>query len=180
MKNTTDAKKKKKMADAGNMADLRSRAKVPYGYRIVDGEAYVNSEETARLQLYFRRYLEGESMSAAAKEAQLPCSQTTLPHLFQRKEYIGNEFYPPIITEEYQQKLIAEWEERKKRAVVRSLPTHKEKGVRIYKEFRLVKARNYDSSDPVDSAAALYQRIRPKMKTGALTHNLDDVRDETD
>lgn len=155
------------MKNRNEASDLRGRAKIPYGYEIVDGRAHVNAAEANALKLYFRRYLEGEPMSAAAKEAQLPCSQTTLPHLLKKKEYTGTDFYPPIITEEYQQRLVSEWEGRKGKAAVRSRPTHPEKGVKVYKEFRLVKARAYDSTDPVDCAAALYQRIRPKVKNTA-------------
>lgn len=141
--------------------DLRARARVPYGYRIADGKAYVDAEEAESLRLYFRKYMEGASMSAAARAARLPCSQSMLGELFQRKEYAGTDFYPPIITEEYQRALIAERAGRKGK-YARTNTVHPKKGVRIYSAFRLVKARAYDSSDPVDCAAALYQRIRPK------------------
>lgn len=147
--------------------DLRARAKVPYGYRIADGRACVDAEEAAALRLFFRRYLEGETMSAAAREARLPCSQATLPHLFQRKEYAGTAFYPAIITEEYRQRLVAEWQGRKRQKARRTLPTHPAKGVRVYRDFRLVKARAYDGTDPAGCAAALYRRIRPKAPNRA-------------
>lgn len=143
--------------------DLRSRARVPYGYRIVDGRALTDSREVTALKQYFRDYLDGLPMSQAAKEAQLPCSQTALRYLFYKKEYIGTDFYPPIITEEYQKKLIAEYESRKGKQV-RVAPTHPKKGVAIYKDFKLVRMRAYSLGDPVDCAAALYQRIRPKTK----------------
>ena len=59
--------------------------------------------------------------------------------------------------------LIREYEARKGQQV-RIAPTHLEKGVRIYKDFHLAKMRTYIPNDPVDCAAALYQRIRPRMK----------------
>ena len=145
------------------MKDLRRRARVPFGYRIEDGAAVIDPEEASALKLYFKRYLDGQSMSRAAREAQIPCSSTALPHFFKRKEYLGTDFYPALITEDYQRQLLAEYESRRRKQV-RMAPGYSEKGVRLYKEFRLARIRSYDSGDPVDCAAALYQRIRPKTK----------------
>lgn len=145
------------------MKDCRSRAKVPYGYRIEGGVAMIDPEEAGALKLYFQRYLEGLPMSQAAQEARLPCSATTLPHFFKRKEYLGTDFYPALITEEYQKRLITEYESRKGKQV-RVAPTHPEKGVRLYKDFRLARMRAYEYGNPVDCAAALYQQVRPKTK----------------
>ncbi len=143
--------------------DLRSRAKIPYGYQIVNGVATIQLQEAMALTVYFQRFLEGLPMSQSAKEAKLPCSATTLRHLFYRKEYIGTDFYPPIITEEYQKQLIAEYESRKGKQV-RVMPTHPKKGVRIYKAFVLKEPDATIPKDPAACAAALYQRIRPKLK----------------
>ena len=143
--------------------DLRSRSRVPYGYRIEGGEALIDEREAGALRQYSDLFLSGLPMAQAAKEAQLPCSPTTLRNLLKKKEYIGTDYYPAIITEEYQKELIREYESRKGQQV-RIAPTHPEKGVRIYKDFQLAKMRTYIPNDPVDCAAALYQRIRPKMK----------------
>lgn len=139
-------------------------SKIPFGYEIIGGKAYVNAQEAAQLKTYFRKYLEGLSMSAAAQEARLPFSSTTYPHLFKRKEYLGTDYYPALITEEYQRQLIDEWERRKEEAPRWSKKQPK-KGVKIYTDFRLVRARSFEPEDPVDCAAALYQRIRPKYKS---------------
>ena len=143
--------------------DLRSRSRIPYGYRIEGGAAVIDPQESSALKLYFQRFLEGLPMAQAAAEARLPCSATTLRNLLKKKEYVGTDYYPAIITEEYQKQLITEYETRKGQQV-RVAPTHPEKGVKLYKDFRLVKMRTYIPNDPVDCAAALYQRIRPKMK----------------
>ena len=137
------------------------RTRIPYGYDIIDGKAYINQEQAEQLKLYFRRYLEGLSMSAAAEEARLPCSATTFPHFFKRKEYIGTDYYPPIITAEYQKQLIDEWEKRKSENPRQSKPCPK-KGVRIYTDFRIAGTAGNEEDDPVTYAAVLYQRIRPK------------------
>ena len=47
--------------------DMRKRARVPFGYEIVDGKAIINQAESTKLKLYFELFLSGKSMSAAAK-----------------------------------------------------------------------------------------------------------------
>ena len=137
------------------------RTRIPFGYDIIEGKAHINEQETGQLKKYFRLYLEGLSMSAAAQEARLPCSSTTLPHFFKRKEYIGTDYYPPIITAEYQKQLVDEWMKRKSENPRQSKPCPK-KGVRIYTDFRLTPPVGDAADDPVTCAAVLYQRIRAK------------------
>ena len=141
--------------------DLRSRARVPYGYEIRDGKAFINEGEAEKLKTYFELYLHGMPMSAAATEAGLPCSATTLRNLLKRKEYTGTEFYPAIITAEMQERLIKEYEDRKGKSN-RTAPTHPEKGVRIYKDFKIVRTASLPD-DPLECAAVLYQQIRPAL-----------------
>ena len=95
------------------MKDLRKRGGVPFGYRIENGKAVVNEEEAEKLREFFKLFLAGSSMAAAARDAGLSCHHTTLPFLFKRKAYVGTDFYPAIITTEYQEKLVSEWEKRK-------------------------------------------------------------------
>ena len=152
-------------------------ARVPFGYEIVDGKAQVNAEAAERLKLFFSEFLSGASMAEAARKARLQCSTTTYPHLFKRKEYSGTDYYPAIITPEYQQQLIAEWEKRKGEAPRRG-NTHTPKGVPLYTEFRVFKdrmcgdrelCRDRESADPAAVAAAIYQRIRPRYKNNTTS-----------
>ena len=132
------------------MADLRSRARIPYGYRVADGKAVIHPEEASALRRYFREYLSGAPMTQAARAAGLPHAPASLPNLFRRKEYIGTDYYPPLISPAYQQALIREWE---KRRVKRPKKTGARKAVRIFTDFRLDR--------PEGPAAELYARIRP-------------------
>ena len=87
--------------------------RIPFGYEIIDGKAVINEQKVKQLRLYFERYLSGQSMADAARVAHLPVSSSTYPHLFKRKEYCGTDYYPAVITKEYQAQLVAEWQRRK-------------------------------------------------------------------
>ena len=98
---------------AGTELDLRRRGGIPYGYRIINGEAVIDKSESSRLLFFYKEFLTGNTLSTAAEKAGLTCSHSTLPLFLKRKEYTGTEFYPAIITKEYQDLLIAEWKKRK-------------------------------------------------------------------
>ena len=131
----------------------------PYGYKIVSGKAVIIPKEVEKLHLYFDYYMSGDTMAEAARKAKLPFSSTTLPYLMKKKEYVGTEYYPAIITADYQAALIAEWERRKDSAPKKK-PIPK-KGVKIYTNFRLSPVTVVPNDDPADSIAQLYQKIRP-------------------
>ena len=147
------------------MADFRAKARIPFGYRIVDGKAQIDPVESAQLKKYFSLYLGGLSMAEAAKEPGLQCSATTFRNLLKRKEYAGTDYYPAVISSDYQEKLIAEWERRRGQKPFR-LKERIPKGVRIYTDFRIVK-KGTDSDDLIEQMNVLYQRIRPRVKEGS-------------
>ena len=147
------------------MEDLRSRARVPFGYKIVDGRAEIDPIESSQLKKYFSLYLGGTTMAEAAHEARLQCSATTFRNLLKRKEYSGTDYYPAIITPEYQDRLVTEWE-RRRGEVQRGRRNYIRKGVRIYTDFRMKKNLT-ESSNLIEQINELYQRIRPIYQTPA-------------
>lgn len=143
--------------------DQRKRARIPYGYKIVNGEAQIDEEESDRLLNYFSLYFDGGlSMSEAAREAGLPYCSRSLPRLFSRKEYSGTDFYPPLVTEEYQKQLLKEFNRRKNDSPFRP-QGRKKKEVRIYTDFYYegLDAGNI-IKNTVDYLTALYLAIKPK------------------
>ena len=144
------------------MNDLRRRGGVPFGYKIENGKAVVNEEEVQKLRSFFRLFMAGASMAGAAHDAGLSCHHTTLPLLFKREAYIGTDLYPAIITKEYQQMLIEEWERRKlettKAPYVRTI-----RFVKIQTDFD-PSSLTYDlpHTSPELYISALYEQIRPK------------------
>lgn len=157
------------------MSDFRARARIPFGYRIVDGKAQIDPAESFKLKKYFSLYLEGFSMAEAAHEAGLQCSATTFRNLLKRKEYSGTDYYPAIITPEYQEQLTSEWERRKGESP-RKMKEYVPKGVRIYTQFRMAghisepnqeDAQEKTPEDLVERMNVLYQRIRPVFRKAA-------------
>ena len=143
--------------------------KIPYGYRICQGKACIDETQAEQLLRYFSRYLEGASMAEAAREAGLSVSASAYPRLFRKKEYLGTSYYPPLISSEYQKKLVSEWE-RRKNASCRKRKQTVRKAVRIHTQFRwehgeepsFPELQETDTStDPVQYLSRIYQRILP-------------------
>lgn len=141
--------------------DQRKRARIPYGYTIKNGEAVISPEESGQLLKYYELFLSGLSMAEAAREAGLPYSQKALPNLLSRKEYLGTDFYPPLVKEEYQRKLILEWEARKGENP-RQPKERKQKRVRIYTDFYFENVAT-QVANTVEYLTALYLGIKPKV-----------------
>ena len=142
------------------MKDLRKRGGVPFGYRIENGKAVVNEEEAEKLREFFRCFLEGSSMAGAARDAGLSCHHTTLPLLMKRKAYTGTDFYPAIITTDFQQKLISEWEKRKGEGP-RTPNVRAVRFVKINTEFDAPESEPPHTT-PESYIMALYEQIRVK------------------
>ena len=142
--------------------DLRKKARVPYGYQIRGGRAVADEKEALQLTRYFEFYLEGLPMTEAAKRAGVVCSPATLPHFFFRKEYCGNDYYPALITSQYQHMLQEEW--KKRRDVRGYVSREKErKSVQIYTQFYLAHPREVKEKPEnlAEYLSMLYQNISP-------------------
>ena len=155
-----DMRKVKKSQEGPKNTDHRSRARIPYGYKIVDGKAEIDLEEVKILKTFFELFLEGATMSQAARFSGLDYSARNLPKMFGRKEYLGDGFYPAIITKDYQEALLKEREDRK--GVLYDTRGSKAKSVRIFTEFYAPHPVSMDSfSDAGEYVTALYMGILP-------------------
>lgn len=85
----------------------------PYGYRIEDGRAVVDKKASEQVKELYSGYLAGLSLKDAAKRAGIECYHATAGKMLQNQQYLGDEFYPPIIDEETFEKA---GEEKRKRA----------------------------------------------------------------
>lgn len=136
------------------------KSKIPFGYRIENGKAVVCEKDAEKLKRYFRLFLAGESMSAAACEAGLTCSAGTYPNLLRRKEYLGDDYYPALIDASYQQELIDEWE-RRKRNSPRKPRTPSKREVKVYTSFEMLPMPELRHEDPLRFAELSYRCLVP-------------------
>ncbi len=84
----------------------------PYGYRIEDGKAVVDEKASEQVKELYSGYLAGLSLKDAAKQAGIDCYHATVSRMLQNKQYLGDEFYPPIIDEETFEKAGVEKQKR--------------------------------------------------------------------
>ena len=77
-----------------------SRGHTPYGYRIENGIAVVCEEQAAQIRRIYAGYLSGLSLANAAKEAGLNVSHSSVKGLLRNPHYLGDNFYPAIISRE--------------------------------------------------------------------------------
>ena len=72
----------------------------PYGYRIVQGKAVIDDQEAANLRKICENYLSGMSFMKAAADVGITMKHSGVKHMIQNKRYLGDDFYPAILTEE--------------------------------------------------------------------------------
>ena len=80
----------------------------PYGYDIVGGAAVINEEQAAKLRKLCENYLSGMSFVQAAKDVGLEMKHSGVKRLMQNPRYLGDDFYPAILTAEIAQAVEAE------------------------------------------------------------------------
>lgn len=85
----------------------------PYGYMIENGIAVIDEEKATNVRKLYQGYLQGLSLSIAAKEAGIETYHGTAGKMLRNKRYLGDDYYPAIIDKETFEK--AE-EERARRA----------------------------------------------------------------
>ena len=135
----------------------------PYGYKIVGGKAVVDEEKAENLKKIIDAYLSGMSLAAAAETVGLKMSHCGVKRMIQNPKYLGDSFYPAILSEETACRIE---EERLKRAkqLGRDKKAKKSFGlVLIETEFTSPKAEpKYD--DPVLQAQYAYSLIESGVK----------------
>lgn len=133
----------------------------PYGYRIENGIAVVNDNEAQCIRNIFNNYIDGMSLSEAAKAAGYPIVHSSVKHMLTKSCYCGDDFYPPIIDEATFQTAN---EELKRRASNMNLVGKKRRIIpKPQTEFIMgTPQRHYD--DPYKQAEYLYTLIESKVK----------------
>lgn len=136
----------------------------PYGYDIVDGKAVVNKEKAEQIRKICENYLSGMSFIAAAQDVGINMSHCGVKHLIQNERYLGDDFYPAILTREMANRIEKERLRREKmlgrdERTKKSLPEAK-----VFTGFTALKiAQKY--KDPIRQAEYAYSQIRNEVSS---------------
>lgn len=72
----------------------------PFGYRIENGKAVIDSKTTEQVQILFQSYLSGDSLDNAAIKAGIKSFHAGISRILQNAHYLGDKYYPAIIDPE--------------------------------------------------------------------------------
>lgn len=135
----------------------------PYGYKIEDGAAFIDEEKANRIQAFFKEYLSGLSLSAAAKKAGINAYHGTAGNMLKNKKYLGDGFYPAIVDKEVFEQ--AEIERQKRARKLGRIYGSKEQE-KPEQEFDFtIGSIDEDYEDPFTQAEYVYGLIRRKERS---------------
>ena len=72
----------------------------PFGYKIENGCAVVDEAAAGQIRQIFQFYLEGDSLTTAAKKAGVISFHGGVSRMLKNMHYLGDEYYPAIIDRE--------------------------------------------------------------------------------
>lgn len=135
----------------------------PYGYKIENGAAFIDEEKANRIQAFFKEYLSGLSLSAAAKKAGINAYHGTAGNMLRNKKYLGDGFYPAIVDKE-----IFEQAEIERQKIARKLGRvyESKEQEKPEQEFDFtIGSIDEDYEDPFTQAEYVYGLIRRKERS---------------
>lgn len=130
----------------------------PYGYDIVGGAAVINEEQAANLRKLCENYLSGMSFVQAAKDVGLEIKHNGVKRLMQNPRYLGDDFYPAILTAEIAQAVEVE---RLRRDALYKGTRYTKKAVTTVIPTRFAMKRTAPKyQDPIRQAEYAYSQIK--------------------
>lgn len=130
----------------------------PYGYDIVGGAAVINDEQAANLRKLCENYLSGMSFVQAAKDVGLEMKHSGVKRLMKNPRYLGDDFYPAILTAEIAQAVEAE---RLRRDALYKGTRYTKEAVTTVIPTRLAMKRTAPKfKDPIKQAEYAYSQIK--------------------
>lgn len=130
----------------------------PYGYDIVGGAAVINEEQAAVIRRICENYLSGMSMTQAARAAGINMNHSGVKRLMQNPRYLGDDFYPAILTPEIAQAVEAERQRRD--ALYKGTRYTKEAVVTVIPTRFAMKRTVPKYQDPIKQAEYAYSQIK--------------------
>ncbi len=134
----------------------------PYGYRIVQGKAVIDDQEAANLRKICENYLSGMSFMKAAADVGIIMKHSGVKHMIQNKRYLGDDFYPAILTEETARRIEEERLRREKALGRDKLCRKEDDAAPIPTSFKMPKVQmKYE--DPIKQAEYAYSLIESEV-----------------
>lgn len=130
----------------------------PYGYDIVGGMAVINEEQAANLRKLCENYLSGMSFVQAAKDVELGMKHSGVKRLIQNPRYLGDDFYPAILTAEIAQAVEAE--RLRRDALYKGTRYTKEAVTTVIPTRFAMKRTAPKYQDPIKQAEYAYSQIK--------------------
>ena len=134
----------------------------PYGYDIVGGMAVINEEQAAAIRRTCGNYLSGMSMTQAARISGININHSGVKRLMLNPRYLGDDFYPAILTPEIAQAVEAE-RQRRDALYKGKRYTREEVTVFIPTAF-IMRKLSTKCKDPVKQAEYAYSLIESEVK----------------
>lgn len=135
----------------------------PYGYEIVDGKAVIDEEKADAIRRICENYLSGMSFVAAAADVGIDMKHCGVKHMIQNKRYLGDSFYPAIITQETALKIEEERLRRAKALGRDNKECQIDKKPIIYTKFSLQRVPE-KYKNPVKQAEFAYSLIQSEVE----------------
>ena len=130
----------------------------PYGYDIVGGIAVINEEQAAAIRQTCENYLSGMSMTQAARAAGINMKHSGVKRLMLNPRYLGDDFYPAILTPEIAQAVEAE---RQRRDTLYKGTRYTKEAVTTVIPTRFAMKRTAPKyQDPIKQAEYAYSQIK--------------------
>lgn len=127
---------------------------VMLGYRIIDGIAKIDESEACAIRAIFSGYISGMSLREAAEKAGKPMVHSMVKRVIRNICYIGDDFYPAIVSRQTFTKANAE--------LIRRAEKHgswkRLKVPPVYTEFTLAEPE-MQYEDPIAQAEYMYSLI---------------------
>ena len=130
----------------------------PYGYDIVGGKAVINEKQAAAIRQTCENYLSGMSMTQAARAAGINMNHSGVKRLMLNPRYLGDEFYPAILTPEIAQAVEAERQRRD--ALYKGTRYTKEAVTTVIPTSFAMKRTAPKYQDPIKQAEYAYSQIK--------------------
>lgn len=134
---------------------------IPYGYRIENGKAVIDETAAGQVRKLFENYLSGDSLKKAAENVGITGNHSTIKLMLQNSRYPGDEFYPPIISEDMFNAAAEELQSRAER-LGKNGHVRKERSVNVPVRFSFISAADY-FENPVQQAEYMYGLIKTEV-----------------